>query len=75
MGIFLIASESQLDVGWFYSRITISELVQYLLNEPPNTWLGWFFLKKVIYKREFFDLCYPNTKYLWNLDKNAVELA
>ena len=36
MALFFIASESQLEVGWFYSGFLSSKLILFLWNELPT---------------------------------------
>ena len=75
MAFFFIASESQFEVWWFYCRFPVSELILYLWNELPNTWFWQFFLKKIISRAEFDELCYFGTQNPWNFGENCKRIG
>ena len=75
MALFFIASESQFEVWWFYSRFPVSELILYLWNELPNTWFWQFFLKKAISCKEFDNFWCTNDRNPWNFGKNCNRIG
>ena len=75
MAYFDLSSESHFEVRSFLTRITCSLLVQYSRNELPNTWFWQFFLKKIISRAEFDELCYFGTQNPWNFGENCKRIG
>ena len=75
MGIFDLPSESHFEVRSFLTRITCSLLVQYSRHELLNTWFWQFFLKKIISRAEFDELCYFGTQNPWNFGENCKRIG
>ena len=75
MWIFVIVSEYGSESWWFLVELGIFQLLQYLWNEVPNTWLWYFFLKRVVSSKEFDNLRSPNKTNPGKMGKNSNRLG